>query len=295
MSIRKSLLWILPLAVVLSLFACAALVGCSCSQEETETNDTDESASQSEEGTATNDAQGSQGASEDADASSSSSTDADNAGATGGSNDFQADASADSYYEMCDDYVGEYGEPTCDDSSSYASLTGLCFAQLFDFDGDGTDELIVAYASDDAPSLQSGAASGDDGLSSHYVVEVWKHGNDAVNRVYRGASVLSSEGSELVIWGSSQYGGYVMSGQYGLEATQYYYSIGDQGSSLFAEVTSNDDDDLLVNGEPASDDWLDVSDQGEYVLAGYGMSNECEKTIEAFNSTLDTLRSGSAQ
>ncbi len=301
------MLRVLTLALALAFCACILIVGCSCSSGTTTDDDGQldvndvMSTHEGDDVEEDEDAQEhQQSTSEDADdeTADSSTKDADSSKKTAGANGLKTSDPIESYDAMCNEYEAEYGEATCDDSSSYASLTGLCFAQLFDFDDDGTDELIIAYESDDAEDLQEDGATADEDMPSpHYAVEVWRNGTDSVDCVYRGAALMNSEGAEVVAWGSSsQYGGYIMSGQLGLGGTQYYYDIEKDGSSQFAKVTVNDDDEVLVNGEETSDDdWLKSTDDNECVLAGYGMTDECEKTLEAFAATQETLKDEAAQ
>ncbi len=298
MTVNKKLYWILPFFLGLCLCTFMVLGGCSCSADN-ETTDDAESSQQDEATTQEGDEVGSgeQQSDQENEVNDSSEGDID----PDGNVESQAanvskesldsgSVSSASYYDICDEYVAEYREPTCDESESYSSLSGLCFAQLFDFDNDGTDELLIAYASDDAESVRDSAQSAPAGASSHYVIEVWKNNGNSVDRLYQGTSLITGEGSEAVAWGMSQYGGYVMSGQSGIGSTQYYYLIAEQGSSLLAEATWTVDDELFVNGEQAEDDWLEESVFNEYVLAGYGMTGECEKTLAAFNETLDSLK-----
>lgn len=49
------------------------------------------------------------------------------------------------YAQIVNDYVARYGRPQYDSTSRVCFATGLCVAELIDFDGDGTDELYTVY------------------------------------------------------------------------------------------------------------------------------------------------------
>ncbi len=301
LSSKHTYRWLLPVVLISGLFVCTVFVGCSCSSEETTTQE-EESASESTSSTTETSSNADTVEGDDAQQDTQSTSEVideeeneDNATVEGeetaqvseiSEEEIATSPSSPVYYEKCDEYIADHGEGARNDTDNYASLTGLCFAQLFDFDDDGVNELIVAYSSDDATAF----AGEGQGQSPHYVVEVWKYKDGSAERVYQEAALVTGEGSEAVAWGMSQYGGYVVSGQSGLGATQYYYSIGDQGSTQFAEVTWTDDDELMVNGSQADDNWLDESVFNEYLLAGNGMSQECERTLAAFNETVAALK-----
>ncbi len=59
-------------------------------------------------------------------------------------------------------------------------LTGLCFSELVDFDGNGREELLTVYA--DPESL--------DALFPEYVIEVWEYKKAEIQRIYTGSGYM---------------------------------------------------------------------------------------------------------
>ena len=95
------------------------------------------------------------------------------------------------YYDVCRSYENEYGTAgrISPGLSNYG--TGLCLALLVDFDGSGTEELLLGYSTTDDPTT----AFADEG----YAVDVWQQGADgSVERVYQGRPDHSNGGTMFV-------------------------------------------------------------------------------------------------
>lgn len=144
------------------------------------------------------------------------------------------------YYEKCQEYLGEYGQPEYFDSEhamgngydGVEHMEGLCLAQLVDFDGDGSDELLTAYfgeASDVPDDIVTDKASElEEGKI--YVVEVWSAEEGQLQRLYRRQPYAGSEAGIRAVALSEDEGlfdsnvcpVYLISGQGIMGATKLY-------------------------------------------------------------------------
>lgn len=72
------------------------------------------------------------------------------------------------YYDLCMEYQEKYGKPGYRETEGWdgVSLTGLCTIKLFDFDQDGSEELILVYSEKDE--------FGDDNF--YYEIWAWQNG-----------------------------------------------------------------------------------------------------------------------
>lgn len=94
------------------------------------------------------------------------------------------------YYYTCQDLIDEYGAPATADRNSGGEVaaSGLALADLIDFDGDGTDELLTVVCTKDPATTTS--FYGDD----TYQVAVWRYADGAVEQVYEGDASHSNGG-----------------------------------------------------------------------------------------------------
>lgn len=105
---------------------------------------------------------------------------------------------ADLYLAKCREYTDKYGKATLT-HYDYVDLTsGLAVAHLMDFDGDGTDELLLAYDTVPAPSGSSFDYGSDQ--KSAYKVEVWAYKDGKISKVYdEPDTVLSADDGSLFV------------------------------------------------------------------------------------------------
>ena len=94
------------------------------------------------------------------------------------------------YYYTCQDLIDEYGAPATADRNSGGEVaaSGLALADLIDFDGDGTDELLTVVCTKDPATTTT--FYGDD----TYQVAVWRYADGAVEQVYGGGVQYSNGG-----------------------------------------------------------------------------------------------------
>ena len=89
--------------------------------------------------------------------------------------------------EKCSELIETYGAPSTQSQISTEYATGLCLADLIDFNGDGKDELIVAYA----------ASKQQDSYGVPPVkVEIWSFDGQDLQQVFQGDPSL---------WGTNGY------------------------------------------------------------------------------------------
>lgn len=89
---------------------------------------------------------------------------------------------ADLYLAKCREYIDKYGKATLTHYDYVDLASGLAVARLMDFDGDGTDELLLAYDTVPAPSGSSFDYGSDQ--KSAYKVEVWAYKDGKISKVY---------------------------------------------------------------------------------------------------------------
>lgn len=90
------------------------------------------------------------------------------------------------YADRLGQYVDEYGSPAVDDTyDSYGWHTevarGVCLAELVDFDGDGLEELLVAYY--------------DDAKDDPYQVEIWTYNGSEAMAVHTQEAEMEEGGT----------------------------------------------------------------------------------------------------
>lgn len=94
----------------------------------------------------------------------------------------ERDLRYEAFREKCSELLKAYGSPSVITVASTEYASGLCFADLIDFDGDETDELIIAYADSehanpyDAPPVK---------------VEIWSFDGQNIQLAFRGNPSLS--------------------------------------------------------------------------------------------------------
>ena len=105
---------------------------------------------------------------------------------------------ADLYLAKCREYIDKYGKATLTHYDYVDLASGLAVARLMDFDGDGTDELLLAYDTVPAPSGRSFDYDSDQ--KSAYKVEVWAYKDGKISKVYdEPDTVLSADDGSLFV------------------------------------------------------------------------------------------------
>lgn len=105
-----------------------------------------------------------------------------------------ADEAYAAYATKLEEYIGKYGSPqvVTGGSTSFVSGDGVCLAELVDFDGDGLDELYLAYYDPSKESTEYDWSSrGHD--ANAYVVEVWSFVDGEVAVAYQGGGTFSNQ------------------------------------------------------------------------------------------------------
>lgn len=83
------------------------------------------------------------------------------------------------YRAKAEEYQERYGAAESVNRDTHDGLTGLCLAQLIDFDSDGWEELLLAIHDGDS------APEGDFFNPDSYWVEVWSHQNGVLEQAER--------------------------------------------------------------------------------------------------------------
>ena len=105
---------------------------------------------------------------------------------------------ADLYLAKCREYIDKYGKATLTHYDYVDLASGLAVARLMDFDGDGTDELLLAY--DTVPAPSGNSFDYDSNQKSAYKVEVWTYKDGKISKVYdEPDTVLSADDGSLFV------------------------------------------------------------------------------------------------
>lgn len=241
------------------------------------------------------------------------STDSSQAAAT--TNDTRTDEqkAADLYLVKCREYIDKYGEPTYNSYDYNDLASGLAVARLIDFDGDGEDELLLAYDTKPAPSGSSYSYDADQ--KSAYTVEIWAYKDGRISKVYdEPDTVLSADDGSLFVQistldgtktcvstrtqvydentSSDVFRNYAFDGDEFNVALETASQSEQGGSNVVFMVDGQEvsfDDELAATKRVQQSDciWLLVS---TYFKA----SPEVSQTISDANATIDELKSRSA-
>lgn len=188
------------------------------------------------------------------------------------------------YRNLIEKYETEYGSASLNEQEQF--WTGLCFAKLLDFNGDGVDELILAY--------QTEPFNID---NVEYTVELWEFDGTSAERV---ASQISWTGNNEPYFGGFSISKYeekyllILTDNAGWDTC--YYGTKDDGSiGLVHEFIWKGDamqGDWYLDGEKVSmETYEDYCNKYRADATWYGFAEEsCNDTIwEEISQTKDKL------
>ena len=200
------------------------------------------------------------------------------------------------YYEKLTELQETYGSAelvsALQDTFSY--LTGLCFAQLVDFDGNGEEELVAAYYDSE---------QADSGVMSAYTIEVWSCDDGTLSLLHTQDSYSGSDYETECFLAEAGDISYIISGYSGGDGyLMEYYTLSD-GSMVLTESLDvyASTAGYLVNGEEMTDEaftaaeneWMgQLTDESVYyffvdtMVYGQGC---LEDTMEELEETLAEL------
>ena len=151
------------------------------------------------------------------------------------------------YYDLCMKYQELYGEgdyeiPEGADGTFGTQMTGLCAVKLFDFDKDGSDELLLGYAREN-----------EEHDMTEYFNEVWSwNGKEAVNVLEATPVCSDQDGCTWIETAEKDGVDYLLTIQYGGELIRYrQYTSGKFVSKYEYEMIypeSGDDFTYRING-----------------------------------------------
>lgn len=134
-------------------------------------------------------------------------------------------AACTAYKSKLNSLIKKYGEPelVSTDTSDY-QISGVQFAQLVDFNGDGLEELVTVHSKTKAKSFnkKTRLSNGD------YVLDVWGYNGKKVVNLYSGSPEASN-------------GGYVF--------VTFKTMIGDSGNHVYLTQLMSDDTAVLVDDD----------------------------------------------
>lgn len=220
---------------------------------------------------------------------------------------------ADLYLAKCREYIDKYGEPTFT-SYEYTDLaSGLAIARLIDFDGDGTDELLLAYDTKPAPSGSN--YTYDTSQKDAYKVEVWAYKDGKISKVYDVDGTVRSaddgslfvqisllDGTETCLSTRTQTSDENASDDvfrnYAFDGNEFDVALETASHSEYGGSNARftvDGQEVSLDDEIAASKRVQQSDSIWLLTSTYfGTSPDTSQTISDANATLDELKSRSA-
>lgn len=200
------------------------------------------------------------------------------------------------YYRTCQELIGEHGEPGTVElyDGQETMVTGLALAELIDFDGDGTDELLTIVCNLEA---QDGAVV--QYSNEGYVAQVWDYRDGEVVQLYDRASEFSNGGSfyqylyerdGLPVLGTSWYADTT-----GTSIEEYhsgYFMLGADGFETIAQRNSFFDYDTGDLTESFAIDGIEATDEQWATFVDETPATQCY-TLLQFSSVSGTERADS--
>ena len=159
---------------------------------------------------------------------------------------------------------------------------GRCFFKLVDFDGNGTDEMVLAYTEsqytmDALPNY-----------ISDYVLEVWAFEDGELKKVFTGEPLISGTVDRICL-AEKEGQWYLQTGISGAERETTFYKY--EGNKFVPDMTTEINSATLeqkINGETVTPEaWSNIMAQyelEEYLLQGYNTRNGDSYTyVNAFD------------
>ena len=195
------------------------------------------------------------------------------------------------YYDLLERYQEDYGEVEKISAEYMYYLKGLCLASLIDFDKDGQEELLLAYADPSTvdPSVRY--------MLPRYVIEVWRYKDSEIEKVFEGSGFGGDGGTSVLHLTQNE--------------ERYYIIEGSEDDFQFNEIWGLEGDRFTVVKEINAESF---SDNGPYTIDGnlvsyeefeaeslrwrencvlYGFSRgeeEQDRSVEALEETMMQLR-----
>ncbi len=200
------------------------------------------------------------------------------------------------YYRTCQELIGEHGEPGTVElyDGQETMVTGLALAELIDFDGDGTDELLTIVC-----NLEAQDGSIVEYSNEGYVAQVWDYRDGEVVQLYDRASEFSNGGSfyqylyerdGLPVLGTSWYADTT-----GTSIEEYhsgYFMLGADGFETIAQLNSFFDYDTGDLTESFAIDGVEATDEQWATFVDETPATQCY-TLLQFSSVSGTERADS--
>ena len=140
-----------------------------------------------------------------------------------------SDKAKEAYLTACKERIDAYGEPSAANQHGQVFGTGLCYAKLIDVDGNGTDELAIAWM--------------EKGNPNNGGFEIWSYQNDSYVLLYSGNDV-STHGTNgyfpyIEFFERNDRKGYALAvtkcrGSYPEKYVHFLFGFDESGSTLLA-------------------------------------------------------------
>lgn len=156
------------------------------------------------------------------------------------------------YYDLLIQYQEAYGSAEKYIVGRYSTyLKGLCMAKLIDFDWDGTEELLLAYADPDSydPSVSY--------MLPEYKIEVWKETDSGIEKVYEGGGYRNDGGTTTLYVAGEEGQYYIVEGSADDFETDYIWGFRENRFEKVKELRAesfSDGGPYLLDGNPITEE-----------------------------------------
>lgn len=193
------------------------------------------------------------------------------------------------YYNKLLELQKKYGDGEKKYSSIYAGdyLTGLCFAELLDMNGDNQEELVLIYGNQEDRSAS--------GTVPAYVEEVWEYKNNQIQNVYQGKVLKTDDAMMTTSYITRKNSvAYITVGQEGYRSKYEIYGYEGENFECIKTIESDENLNYKIDNKIVSSTEFDselqqwVSQDAEYDLS-CGTEKE-NQTLQELRNTFTTLK-----
>ncbi len=193
------------------------------------------------------------------------------------------------YYDLLLRYQEDYGiGKKCVVRQYTTFLVGLCMAKLVDFDQDGCEELLLAYADSKVYGVSAESMP-------QYVIEIWGHTDNGIENLFQGEGYCNGGGIRTIFLAQDEGHSYIIEGAHADFEDIYVWGFEEDE---FKEIHSLNAEDLyetyMIDDVPVTlERFQEESSKWLSMCEFYGLSRdeeEEERSLEELEETLKYLQ-----